>query len=206
MSQKESVFIHPKALVETEDIGSGTRIWAFVHISTDTHVGKDCNVCDHVVVQSRVHIGNRVTLKEQVVIGTGSHIEDEAFLAPSVIMPNDRVPRSPRMAGVPEIAERYSTPENWLAPGRICRGASIGTGALIMPGVVVGAYAMVAAGTIVTKNVAPHQLLVGNPGQPRGWVCLCGVRLAESKTGMWKCAECGRNFQHTERQGLVFEG
>ncbi len=75
-----------------------------------------------------------------------------------------------------------------------------------MPGVVVGAYAMVAAGTIVTKNVAPHQLLVGNPGRSKGWVCLCGMRLAEPKTGMSKCAACGRNFLHTERQGLVFEG
>lgn len=201
MNHKESVFIHDTALVEAPDIGSGTRIWAFVHIGKDTHIGMDCNVCDHVVVQAGVQIGNRVTIKEQVALGTGSIVEDDVFVGPSVLMPNDNFPRSPRMMGVPEVTARYAKPENWLSPGRVCRGASIGAGAIIMPGVVVGAYAMVAAGAIVTNNVAPHQIVVGNLGRPKGWVCLCGMRLHQSGQESWQC-ECGRQFHLTEQGDL----
>lgn len=201
MSHVESVFVHPTAFVETDDIGAGTRIWAFVHISKNVHLGMDCNICDGVAVQSDVYIGSRVTIKEHVVLGTGTHIGDDVFIAPLVVTPNDRVPRSPRMAGVPEIAERYSRQENWLAPSRICRGASIGTGVVIMPGVTIGSFAMVGAGALVTKDVAPHQLIVGSPARAIGWVCLCGVKLRQTENGFWKC-ECGRQFSLTDRDGL----
>ncbi len=202
MNHPDSVSVHATALVETDDIGPGTRIWAFVHIGSDAHVGRDCNVCDYVVVQSEVHVGNRVTLKERATIGTGAHIEDDVFVGPGVWMPNDRSPRSPRMLGVPEVTARYGSQENWLAASRICRGASIGTGVIIMPGLTIRPYAMVGAGALVTKDVTSHRLVVGNPARAIGWVCVCGMRLQPSEEDSWKC-ECGRRFHLTDEGGLA---
>ena len=202
MSQEESVFIHSKALVETEDIGSGTRIWAFAHIMNDAHVGMECNIGGHVFIESGAYIGSRVTVKNNVLVWQGIHIEDDVFVGPGVVFTNDRYPRSARMANVPKVTQRYSIEERWLLTTRICRGSSIGAGAIIMPGLTIGAYAMVAAGAVVAKSIAHHQLLVGNPGQPKGWVCFCGMRLDQSKGKTWVCADCRKNFQHTD-QGLV---
>ena len=202
MGQEGSVFIHPKALVETEDIGSGTRIWAFAHIMKGASVGVECNIGGQVFVESGAHIGSRVTVKNNVLVWRGIHIEDDVFVGPGAVFTNDRYPRSSRMANVPEVTQRYSIEERWLLSTRICRGSSIGAGAIIMPGLSIGAYAMVAAGAVVAKSVAPHQLVLGNPGQPKGWVCFCGIRLVQSKGGFWVCADCNKKFQHTD-QGLL---
>ena len=204
MKHPESVFIHSHALVETDDIGAGTRIWAFVHIGKDSHVGTDCNVCDHAVVQSGVYVGNRVTIKEQAVIGSGTHVDDDVFVGPGVITPNDQYPRSPRMTGVQEVTRRYQSQESWLSAARICQGASIGTGAIILPGMTIAPYAMVGAGAVVNKDVASHRLAVGNPARAVGWVCLCGLRLRQTEDNAWMC-ECGREFQHTDRGGIELQ-
>ena len=200
--KKESVYIHPKALVETEDVGPETRVWAFAHIMKDAYVGMECNIGGHVFVESGAYIGSRVTVKNNVLVWRGIHIEDDVFVGPGVVFTNDRYPRSARMANVPEVTHRYTIEERWLLSTRICRGSSIGAGAILMPGLTIGAYAMVAAGAVVAKNVAPHQLIVGNPGQSKGWVCFCGIRLDQSKEGFWVCADCSQKFQHTD-QGLL---
>ncbi len=202
MNQQELIFVHPKALVETEDIGSGTRIWAFAHIMKGAFVGVECNIGGHVFVESGAHIGNRVTVKNNVLVWQAIHIEDDVFVGPGVVFTNDRYPRSARMANVPEVTHRYAIEERWLLSTRICCGSSLGAGAIIMPDLTIGAYATVAAGAVVTKSVAPHQLVVGNPGKPNGWVCFCGIRLDQSKERAWVCGDCNKKFQHTD-QGLV---
>ena len=171
MALPESTQVHPKALVDSEDIGERTRIWAFVHIEAGAHVGSDCNICDFAKIYSDVRIGDRVTVKERAIIGGGADIEDDVFISPSVVLPNDKNPRSPRMAGVAEVRRRYSSPDNWLGKTRICQGATLGTGAIISPGLTIGQYALVGAGALVTKDVPPFRLVVGMPARAVGWAC-----------------------------------
>lgn len=201
----DSVYVHPTALCESQDIGRGTRIWAFTHVMQGAHVGSECNLGDHTFVESGAYIGDRVTIKNQVLIWKGIHIEDDVFVGPMVLFTNDRYPRSPRMAGIPEVTQRYADSQYWLLSTRVGSGASIGGGAIIAPGIMIGVYAMVAAGTVVTHNVTPHQLIVGNPGRAKGWVCFCGQRLDQSIEGFWVCAVCSRKFQRTE-QGFLAPG
>lgn len=143
---------HPTAIVETENIGEGTRIWAFVHVLPGARIGADCNLCDHVFVENDVIVGDRVTLKSGVQLWDGVRIESDVFIGPNVAFTNDRFPRS----------KRY--PEKFLQTV-IQRGASIGANATILPGVTVGQKAMVGAGAVVTKNVPPNAVVVGNPAR-----------------------------------------
>lgn len=171
--KNNEVFIHPMALVESSDIGSGTKVWAFAQVMSGARIGSNCNIGGHAFVEAGAHLGSRVTLKNQVMVWNGVTIEDDVFVGPGVIFTNDLNPRSPRM---PAAAERYSTPSNWLGQTRIGRGASIGAGSVILP-VSVGTHAMIAAGSVVTKDVPPHALMKGNPARVSGWVCFCGAKL-----------------------------
>jgi UDP-2-acetamido-3-amino-2,3-dideoxy-glucuronate N-acetyltransferase len=146
-------------------------------------VGFDCNVGDGAFLEAGAIVGNRVTIKNQVMVWDGVVIGDDCFLGPGVIFTNDRAPRSPRM---PQVAKRYSRPENWRSSTVVECGASIGAGAIIVCGVKIGRYAMIGAGSVVTRDVPAHQLVVGNPARPLGWVCQCGARLSPSLT----CKEC----------------
>src|SRR5690349_365704 len=134
MSSISAVFVHPLACCESEQIGSGTKVWAFAHVMKGARIGENCNVCDHAFIESGAIVGNGVTVKNQVMIWDGVEVEDGCFLGPGVIFTNDKYPRSPRLSDVPEIARRYSKAENWLGRIRVCRGASIGAGAIILPG------------------------------------------------------------------------
>ena len=185
-----SPWIHPLALCETAEVGEGTRIWAFAHVMAGARVGRDCNVGDHAFVESGARIGDRVTVKNGALVFEGASIEDDVFLGPACMILNDPAPRSPRM---PEVAARY-TDKGWLRPTRVCRGASIGGGAILLPGITVGRHALVAAGAVVTKDVRDHALVAGSPAQQRGWVCVCGTRLSGDPRGNLVCA-CGRAFR-----------
>lgn len=182
------MYIHPQAICESDQIGEGTRIWAFAHIMAGARIGAGCNIGDGAFIESGACIGDRVTVKNQVMIWDGVHIEDDVFVGPGVIFTNDRHPRSPRM---PRVRHRYEKPENWRQETHIARGASIGAGAILLPGVTVGAYALIAAGALVTKNVPPHQIALGNPARIAGWVCLCGGSLNPELT----CSLCGQRYQ-----------
>lgn len=191
------VFIHPQALCESGDIGAGTRVWAFAHVMEGAHIGRNCNICDHCFVESGAWIGDGVTIKNNVMVWNGVHIEDGAFIGPGAVFTNELRPRSTRNPEQPALAARRADPENWLLGTRVERGAAIGANAVIMPGLKIGAYAMVGAGAVVTKNVGAYALATGNPARQIGFVGPSGARLNEIDTGVWECPETGARFRQT---------
>lgn len=144
-------FKHENALVETENVGEGTRIWAFTHILSRASIGRDCNICDHVFIENDVIIGDRVTIKCGVQIWDGLRIEDDVCVGPNATFTNDKYPRSKQ----PYVV-LYTT---------IKRGASIGANATVLAGITIGESAMVGAGAVVTRDVPPHMLVTGNPAR-----------------------------------------
>lgn len=152
----ENAFVHPSALCESPNVGSGTRVWAFAHILAGATVGKDCNICDNVFIENQVVIGDRVTIKCGVQLWDGVQIEDDVFVGPNVTFTNDPFPRSGRhLLSYPKTIVR--------------KGASIGGNATILPGVEIGAGAMVGAGSVVVRSVPPHATVVGNPARIIGY-------------------------------------
>jgi acetyltransferase-like isoleucine patch superfamily enzyme len=147
----DAPFIHDHALVETDSIGSGTRIWAFAHVMPGAVIGADCNICDHTIVESDVVVGDRVTLKSGVFRWDGLRVEDDVFIGPQATFTNDPFPRS---------RQPFDGAVTTLRAG-----ASIGAGAVILPGVTIGERAMVGAGAVVTKDVPADSVVVGNPAR-----------------------------------------
>lgn len=166
--------IHKTALVETDQIGENTKIWAFAHVMAGAEIGADCNIGDHAFIETGATVGNGVTIKNNVLIWKGVHIADYAFIGPSVVFTNDRRPRSPRM---PLIKENGLSEEDWLVETFVEEGASIGANATILPGIRLGKYCLVGAGSVVTKDVKPFTLVVGNPACVVGKVDEEGRRL-----------------------------
>lgn len=148
-----SNFIHGSAIVEPGAvIGESTRIWAFVHILPGAKIGIDCNICDHVFIENDVSVGNSVTIKCGVQLWDGISIEDNVFIGPNATFSNDKFPRS----------KIY--PEAFLQTV-VQKGASIGANATILPGLIIGEGAMIAAGSVVTKDVPANALVMGNPAK-----------------------------------------
>ncbi len=145
------VFVHSRALVESDRIGGGTRIWAFAHVMPGARLGRDCNVCDHTFIEGDVVVGDRVTIKSGVYLWDGLRIEDDVFIGPQATFANDRFPRSK------QGYERLIT--------TVRRGASIGAGAVMLPGVDIGERAMGGAGAVVTRDGPPAAIVVGNPAR-----------------------------------------
>jgi len=144
-------FIHERALVESDAIGPGTRVWAFAHVMAGAVIGAECNICDHTYVEGDVVIGDRVTLKSGVFLWDGLRVEDDVFIGPQATFTNDIMPRSRQ-----PFELRYTT---------LRRGASIGAGAVILPGVTIGEGAMVGAGAVVTKDCKPGAVYAGVPAR-----------------------------------------
>jgi acetyltransferase-like isoleucine patch superfamily enzyme len=172
--------VHPAALVESVDVGEGTRIWAFAHVMAGARVGRNCNLGEGVFVEGGVVIGDEVTIKNGVAVYAGVTVEDHAFLGPHCVFTNDLRPRS----------GPFKRPPSAFAPTRIGRGATIGANATVVCGHDVGAYAMVAAGAVVTRDVPPYALVAGVPARSRGFVCACGETLPATLI----CV-CGRAYQ-----------
>jgi len=169
-ASRASGFRHPAAIVESERIGAGTRIWAFAHVLPGARIGADCNLCDHVFVENEVVVGDRVTIKSGVQLWDGVTIEDDVFVGPNATFTNDPFPRSRQRP------EAYS-------PTRVCRGASIGANATILPGVTIGVGAMVGAGAVVTHDVPPNAIVAGNPACIRGYVGSTTPRATAASSG-----------------------
>jgi len=149
-------FIHPLSDVQSSAIGSGTRLWQFVVVLPGARIGQDCNICSHCLIENDVVIGDRVTVKSGVQLWDGLRVEGDVFIGPNVSFTNDRFPRSQKK------------PEKFLVT-RIDEGASIGAGAVILPGVVIGRKSMIAAGAVVTRSVPPNAVVVGNPAKIVGY-------------------------------------
>jgi UDP-2-acetamido-3-amino-2,3-dideoxy-glucuronate N-acetyltransferase len=179
MPRDPSVFIHDKALCESEDVGARTRIWAFAHVMKGARLGTDCNVGDHAFIESGAVLGNHVTVKNCVLVWDKVTIEDEVFLGPNMVFTNDLRPR---------VA--FKNPPEKFLPTRVERGASIGANATIVCGVNLGEQCFVGAGSVVTKDVPAHALVAGNPAKRRGWICACGEKLP----ARLQCS-CGRTYE-----------
>ena len=152
-----SFFTHPQALVESQTIGNGTRVWAFAHVLPGARIGRECNICDHVFIENDVIIGDQVTIKCGVQVWDGVRLEDDVFIGPNVTFTNDLFPRS----------KVY--PETFVQT-TIRKGASLGANATILAGVTIGRNAMVGAGAVVTKDVPPNAVVVGNPARIKGYI------------------------------------
>jgi acetyltransferase-like isoleucine patch superfamily enzyme len=152
-----SAKIHPQAICETPHVGAGTRVWAFAHILPGAVIGKDCNICDGVFIENDVVVGDRVTVKCGVQLWDGLRLEDEVFVGPNATFTNDPMPRS----------KRY--PEKFPVTV-VRRGASIGGNATILPGITIGEQAMVGAGAVVTRDVPPRAVVMGNPARIRRYL------------------------------------
>lgn len=156
MSEAPDFFVHPQGICESTTVGPRTRIWAFSHVLPEAVIGADVNINDHVFVENDVVVGDRVTLKSGVQVWDGIRLGDDVFVGPNVTFTNDLFPRSK------QYPERFATTV-------IEDGASIGGGAVILPGVRVGRRAMIGAGAIVTKDVPPFAIVVGNPARIVGY-------------------------------------
>ena len=182
---KNKYYVHPTAVIEEgAEIGEGTRIWHFAHVRSGAKIGKNCNIGKDVYIDVGVTVGNNVKIQNGVSLYKGVIVEDDVFIGPYAVFTNDLYPRA------------FS--RDWeVMPTQIKKGASIGANATIICGITIGEYAMVGAGAVVTKNVPPHGLVIGNPAKLRGFVCFCGRPLKNivekrAKEVIYKCRHCGK--------------
>ena len=180
-------FKHPTAVVESGAIGDGTQIWHFAHIREGAVLGTGCNVGKGVYVDTGVRIGNNVKVQNFVSIYRGVVIADDVFVGPSVTFTNDLYPRA------------FIWDDDKIVPTFVENGASIGANSTILCGITIGAYAMVGAGSTVTKDVSPFGLVYGNPARLHGVVCYCGRKLSRILGGdgektIYGC-ECGKEVE-----------
>ncbi|RUO78407.1 acyltransferase [Pseudidiomarina taiwanensis] len=146
------IYIHPLADVAECSIGDCTNVWQFVVILKGAVIGRNCNICAQTLIEGDVQIGDRVTVKSGVQLWDGTLIEDDVFIGPNVSFTNDRYPRSKQY---PEM----------FSGVRVCKKASIGANATILPGITIGSEAMVGAGAVVTRDVPPKAVVIGNPAR-----------------------------------------
>lgn len=175
---------HLTAVIDQDcQIGAGTKIWHFSHIMQNCVIGLNCNIGQNVVVSPKVILGNNVKVQNNVSIYTGVTCDDDVFLGPSMVFTNIKNPRSAIVR-----KEQY-------AKTHIKKGASIGANATVICGLVVGEFAMIGAGSVVTKDVAPYALVVGNPSKQIGWVSEYGHRLDFNADGIAVCLESKKKYK-----------
>lgn len=165
--------IHSKSDVQSQSIGTGTRVWQYSIILEKAIIGKNCNINCHVFIENDVVIGNNVTVKSGVQIWDGITVEDNVFIGPNVTFTNDKNPRSKNYPSVFQntILKEYS---------------SIGAGAVILGGVTIGEYAMVGAGAVVTKTIPEFALVIGNPAKIVGWLNKDGSKMDKPGEDTWR--------------------
>jgi UDP-2-acetamido-3-amino-2,3-dideoxy-glucuronate N-acetyltransferase len=185
------VYIHPGAEVSPEaTVGQGTRIWRQAHVREHAIIGENCNIGKGVYVDARVRIGSNVKIQNHASVFEGVTLEDGVFVGPHVCFTNDLFPRAITADG------RLKNAEDWtITPTLVRYGASLGAGAIIRCGITIGEFALVGAGAVVTRDVPPHALVLGNPARPRGYVCHCARPLSEVREEAGKrvgvCEVCG---------------
>ncbi|MCI0604082.1 acetyltransferase [bacterium] len=190
-------FIHPLAEIDAETfIGKGTRVWQYTVIKKGARIGENCNIGSHCYVEGGASVGNNVTVKNGVALWEGVHLADAVFVGPYAVFTNDAYPRSPR---APEAKERYQNPQAVILKTSLEYGATVGAGAMILAGIIIGKFATVGLGAVVIQPVPPYALVVGNPARQVGWMCECGLPLP-SKRKTLECEECSRRYKEVRKQ------
>lgn len=184
---KGEYFIHSHALVESNTIGAGTRIWAFAHVMSGAQIGRNCNICDNAYIEGGAIIGDNVTVKNGVSVWELVTIENDVFLGPNMVFTNDLNPRA-----------AIKKSKDALVGTVVRDGASIGANATVVCGIEIGRYAFIGAGSVVTRDIPNYALVVGNPSRQIGWVCACarrlplGLELTIGQTAA--CSICDRRY------------
>ncbi len=186
---EKEFFAHETAVIDEGcTIGKGTKIWHFSHVMKGAVIGESCNLGQNVVVSPGVTLGNNVKVQNNVSIYTGVICEDDVFLGPSMVFTNITNPRSAIIR-----RDQYVTT-------LVRRGASIGANATIVCGNEIGEYSLIGAGAVITKNVKPFALVVGNPGRQTGWVSEYGHKLSFGSDGTALCPESGQKYRLAEER------
>ena len=182
MSHKR-YFAHPTAIIDDGcEIGDNVKIWHFSHVMTGCIIGDNCNLGQNVVVSPKVILGRNVRVQNNVSIYDGVICEDDVFLGPSMVFTNVVNPRS-------AISRKHEYMATWVR-----KGATIGANATIICGNEIGEYAFVGAGAVITRNVAPFALVVGNPSRQIGWISEFGHRLKFDENDVAICEESGEKY------------
>ena len=172
---------HETAIVDAgARVGADTRIWHWVHVCAGAQIGEKCSLGQNVYVGSKVVIGNNVRIQNNVSVYDDVTLEDDVFCGPSMVFTNVVNPRS------------HVSRKDEYRQTLVRRGASIGANATVVCGHTIGEFAFVGAGAVVTKDVAPYELVAGNPARRLGWVCQCGVRLPQD--AHVRCAACDKHY------------
>jgi acetyltransferase-like isoleucine patch superfamily enzyme len=183
-------FKHPAAIVESDEIGTGTRIWAFSHVMKGARLGKDCNIGEHCYIEDQVFVGDEVVIKNGVSLWRGVELGDRVFVGPNAVFTNDLVPRS-------KVFKPF-------VKTSVLQGASVGANATVRCGIVIGRHALIGAGAVVTHDVPDFAIVQGNPARQRGHICSCGRKLVFGGTETTSCV-CGINYVHKNQNVSTLE-
>jgi acetyltransferase-like isoleucine patch superfamily enzyme len=188
----DAVFIHPTADVSDQaTLGAGTQIWHQAQVREGAVIGEHCILGKGAYVDKGVHIGDRCKLQNGAFVFHGFNLEDGVFLGPGALLLNDKHPRAINPDGTPR------GDADWVASeGLVEYGASVGGGAVILPGVRIGRMAMIGSGAVVTRDVPARGIVVGNPARLKGFACDCGHTLVAVRGGQHTCPSCGRVYEH----------
>lgn len=198
----QDISVHPTAEISPKArIGAGTRVWHFVQIREGASIGRNCIVGKDAYVDFNVSVGNNVKIQNGALIYHGATLEDGVFIGPQACLTNDRLPRAITPDG------RLKATDDWVVgPIMVKYGASVGAGAIVLPNVTIGRFAMVGAGAVVTRDVPDHGLVMGNPARLAGYVCSCGRKLQRREQD-WYCPACDWSFQPDEKLSIhITEG
>ena len=180
-------FHHPSAIIDEGcTIGNGTKIWHFSHIMPGCIIGENCNIGQNVVISPEVILGNNVKVQNNVSLYTGVICEDDVFLGPSCVFTNVINPRSAVVR------------KNEYRKTIVRKGASIGANATVVCGYEIGEYAFIGAGAVITKEVLPYALVMGNPARQQGWMSRNGYKLNFDSSGLAQCPETGDKYKLSE--------
>lgn len=186
-------YIHESSYVDNGvEIGAGSQIWHFCHVMDGSRIGRQCRIGQNVVIGPRAVIGNNVKVRNNVCVHEGVTLEDDVFCGPSMVFTNVLTPRSAFPRTTTETIEKTL----------VRKGASIGANATILCGITIGEFAMIGAGAVVTKDVAPYAVVQGNPARQAGWACECGVILKFARATA-TCTECARHYQMESKDKIA---
>lgn len=187
--QTSKIDVHPTADVSSQaQIGAGTRIWHEAQVREGVRMGENCIVGKGAYIDFGVQIGNAVKIQNRASIYHGTTIEDGVFIGPHVVFTNDLRPRAINPDG------SSKTEDDWVVgETRVQYGASIGAGSVVLPGISIGRFALVGAGSVVTRDVPDHGIVAGNPARVVGYACACAAKLSLGDNTA-ECSACGRLY------------